>query len=425
MNSRPSWFQDLASLFGNAAALHTLFILIDRSLTDPADRRGILLWWGMLFVSYTLLALLIYRLQVQKYAFLIPAAALAAQFGLTLGFGDGSLSLSAGLALLCLWGFTQYRAFSLLLTPASAEQRTTDFETTVLTLILALLSWSGQVLPAEALVPPAVGSLLLLFALAARRTSGARGRGGLAGRALTILLPLAVLGICFLFLTGLADAAASGVQALLGALSALLRGMAHTAGRFVNWLFSLLPAAETALPDYAPAETEAVLAETAETDLSGTLSPVPFLIGILLLGAAALFFLSRSRFSLPAFSEHGGARTRLPGVRRRIGERIRQFFARIRFELVFLTHRNTPSGLLVWIERRIRIRGAGRRPDETSRQFLSRSLRFFPDCGEELAVLSDCLDRQYFRGEKKGLSPAEIRRMRQAFRKDLTRKHTS
>ena len=83
----------------------------------------------------------------------------------------------------------------------------------------------------------------------------------------------------------------------------------------------------------------------------------------------------------------------LRDILRRFAMRI---LRRLRFELHYLRSRNTPAGLLVWLERRMKRMRMRRKQGETAAAFLSRVSLQTPDCKDELRMLSDTLNRQYF-----------------------------
>lgn len=417
---RHSYLRDAASLLGNAAALHTLYILLNTDLTDRADSRGLLLWWGVLLVCYALQAVFLHGLRLPKAALAVTPAALLLQILLTWSLGLAPGGLLGWLYLLLLWGVGLARSAEFLIHPASTESRTLDVETSALALVLAVLVWSAGVLPGAAVWPPAVGAAVTLLSLASQRTARAGGRGhtARAGRALLLLLPTAAAGLCLLFLRGVSQTASEGVQgitawlhSLLLRLGSVLNLLALLIYRFFAWLFSLLPAEESTPTELPPAETAAAaVSEEAAGTGSGLL--IPLLILILILGAVLLFTLFRQKLpQLPA-AGRSGQRRRLPHPWHRLQESLLHLLRNLRFRLLCLTHRDTPSGLLVWLERALRLRKSGRTPDETSRRFLQRTGELLPGCRETLNRLADCLDRQYFGAESSPIPADEIRRMR-------------
>ncbi|MCD8329509.1 MAG: hypothetical protein LUC27_02300 [Lachnospiraceae bacterium] len=417
---RHPYLRDAASLLGNAAALHTLYILLNTDLADRADSRGLLLWWGALLVSYALQAFFLHGLRLPKIALAVIPATLLAQILLTWRGGQAPGGLLGWLYLLLLWGVCLARSADFLMHPASAESRTLDFETSTLTFVLSVLLWSTEILPEATIWPPAIGSALTLLSLASQRTAraGRRGRTALSGRILLLLLPTVTVGVCLLFLRGLSSGASRGVQgltawlhSLLLRLSSLLSSLAVLIYRFFAWLFSLLPTAESTPTELPPPETAASAAAEATSE-TGSMFLIPLLILILVLGAVLIFTLFRQKLPLPSLPEASGRRMRLPHPWQRLRTQLRRLLRSLRFRLLCLTCRNTPSGLLVWLERALRMRKSGRTPDETSRRFLQRTGELLPDCRETLNRLADCLDRQYFGAEPSPIPADEIRRMR-------------
>ena len=89
---------------------------------------------------------------------------------------------------------------------------------------------------------------------------------------------------------------------------------------------------------------------------------------------------------------------------------------RVRFQLTYLARRNTPAGVLVWLDRRLKRRSRGRRPGETCRAFLDRAAAELPGCAQELGELARCLDQLYFGGGAPAFSPARASALRRALR---------
>ncbi|MCD8078232.1 MAG: hypothetical protein LUE63_07655 [Lachnospiraceae bacterium] len=423
---RHPYLRDAASLLGNAAALHTLYILLNTDLADRADSRGLLLWWGVLLVCYALQAVFLHGLRQPKAALAVIPAALLTQILLTWKSGQAPEGLLGWLCLLLLWGVCLARGAEFLIHPASAESRTFDFETSALTLVFSVLLWSAGILPGAAVWPPAVGSALTLLSLASQRTARAarQNHSARTGRALLLLLPAAAAGLCLLFFRG-ASSASKGVQnltawlySILLRLGSILNFLARLIYRFFAWIFSLFPAEESSPVELPPAETAASATTEAVTDTGSGLL-IPLLILILVLGAVFLLILFRQKITLPSAAHSSGQRRRLPHPWRKLQESLLRMLRNLRFRLFCLTHRDTPSGLLVWLEHALRMRKSGRTPDETSRRFLQRTGELLPDCRETLTRLADCLDRQYFGAEASPIPAGEIRRMRRQLQNAL------
>ena len=296
-----------------------------------------------------------------------------------------------------------------------------SFETASLVLLAAALCTAAGVLPLDTALAPAAGTLLALAALAGQRASnsrpGGQTAGSLRGRLLLLLL-LAALGggtaLCVLLFTG---TAAQALTALTGWLRELASGALALLDRFFRWLFSLFPAPETGslnLPD--PISAAGGPAGEAVQSSDAVLYVLAGLV--LLAGAGAILWALR----------RGGSRTRShPPVRRgRVVDRRspRDTLAmlwsrladRVRFQLTYLARRNTPAGVLVWLDRRLKRRRRGRRPGETCRAFLDRAAAELPGCAQELGELARCLDQLYFGGGAPAFSPARASELRRALR---------
>lgn len=421
MNQSRSRLVDLAGLLSNVTALHTLFSIFAFRQTGRSDPAGLLIWCVCLSPTCGGLALFLRRPRTQRSILLLALAALALQGAVVWLWGVRYPSLLSWLCLLAMWGFSYFRCYELLIRPTPAEQLMVSFETASLVLLAAALCTAAGVLPLDTALAPAAGTLLALAALAGQRASnsrpGGQAAGSLRGRLLLLLL-LAALGggaaLCVLLFTG---TAAQALTALTGWLRELASGALALLDRFFRWLFSLFPAPETGslnLPD--PISAAGGPAGEAVQSSDAVLYVLAGLV--LLAGVGAILWALR----------RGGSRTRShPPVRRgRVVDRRspRDTLAmlwsrladRVRFQLTYLARRNTPAGVLVWLDRRLKRRRRGRRPGETCRAFLDRAAAELPGCAQELGELARCLDQLYFGGGAPAFSPARASELRRALR---------
>lgn len=417
MNQSRSRLVDLAGLLSNVTALHTLFSIFAFRQTGRSDPAGLLIWCVCLSLTCGGLALFLRRPRTQRSILLLALAALALQGAVVWLWGVRYPSLLSWLCLLAMWGFSYFRCYELLIRPTPAEQLMVSFETASLVLLAAALCTAAGVLPLDTALAPAAGTLLALAALAGQRASnsrpGGQAAGSLRGRLLLLLL-LAALGggaaLCVLLFTG---TAAQALTALTGWLRELASGALALLDRFFRWLFSLFPAPETGslnLPD--PISAAGGPAGEAVQSSDAVLYVLAGLV--LLAGVGAILWALR----------RGGSRTRShPPVRRgRVVDRRspRDTLAmlwsrladRVRFQLTYLARRNTPAGVLVWLDRRLK----RRRPGETCRAFLDRAAAELPGCAQELGELARCLDQLYFGGGAPAFSPARASELRRALR---------
>ena len=396
MNQSRSRLVDLAGLLSNVTALHTLFSIFAFRQTGRSDPAGLLIWCVCLSLTCGGLALFLRRPRTQRSILLLALAALALQGAVVWLWGVRYPSLLSWLCLLAMWGFSYFRCYELLIRPTPAEQLMVSFETASLVL-LALAALAGQ--------------------RASNSRPGGQAAGSLRGRLLLLLL-LAALGggaaLCVLLFTG---TAAQALTALTGWLRELASGALALLDRFFRWLFSLFPAPETGslnLPD--PISAAGGPAGEAVQSSDAVLYVLAGLV--LLAGVGAILWALR----------RGGSRTRShPPVRRgRVVDRRspRDTLAmlwsrladRVRFQLTYLARRNTPAGVLVWLDRRLKRRRRGRRPGETCRAFLDRAAAELPGCAQELGELARCLDQLYFGGGAPAFSPARASELRRALR---------
>lgn len=422
MSQRPSLPAGLAGLLANVTALHTLFSIFAFRQTGRSDPAGLLIWCAVLSLTYGGLALFLRRPRTQRSVLLLALAGLALQGAAVWLWGVRYPSLLAWLVLLAMWGFSYFRCYEQLIRPVPAEQLMVSFETTSLVLLAAALCTAAGVLPLDAALTPAAGTLLALAALAGQRASnsrpGGQAAGSLRGRLLLLLL-LAALGggtaLCVLLFTG---TAAQALTALTGWLRALASGALALLDRFFRWLFSLFPAPEAGSLDLS--EPISTVGGPAGEAVQSSDAVLYVLAGLILLAGGGVILWALRR---------GGGRTRSPAPVRRgrvVARRTprdalallwARLAGRVRFQLTYLARRNTPAGVLVWLERRLRRRRRGRRPGETCRAFLDRAAAELPGCAPELEELARCLDQLYFGGGAPAFSPARASALRRALRR--------
>lgn len=299
----------------------------------------------------------------------------------------------------------------------SVHQQLTYLDVTILAFIVLLLC--GEYLGIGSETNLLFVLVLLMDAAAAvglRMRDGGDGRSArkatLVALACAGLLALAVLGLVSLFSRsgGLTGSILGGLAAAFGAVGQVLT-------RFFTWLTGLF---------YRPETSETLILDPSAVELGpieGTaqreLVIPPWVTAVLLalvalaaLFAVILFFRKVKTAGGKAAAVSAATPARVSRVSGALKERWQAFLKKLRFGWQALCRRNSPAGLLVWLERQGKKARKGRRPEETMRQFIERMA---PD--GRLSPLADALDMEYYGGKEGCLSPAQCRALRRLYRK--------
>ena len=409
-----SHFIAVASLLSTAAVLHTVLLIFFCLDAPAADQTGLLVWWGCLAAIYAALTRFLRRDRSLRGVILLCAGGFLLQLGLTLVLGGSYPSpLCWGFGLI-LWGGMYFRCLALVRQPVPPEQLMLTFELTVAALFCCGFFVAAEVLAPHSLIHLGGAAVLALAALARQRSGSRRGQAASnprqRGKGLLLLLPAALACVA-------AAAAALLTQGLgrwVARLWAWGKGALVRAGaafeELMRFLVSLLPLEE----DELVLELEEGAGGTVNFGGEGQgLQLNSDLFFYLMVGA----FLLVGLFSVCYLLWKNGAQSRriaaLPAAEasRRTGggwrELWRRLLRRIRFWLQYLRARNTPPGLLLWLER-----CCHRRPEESPRVFLARCGERFPACREDLEGLALWLEEYYFAPTPpdRALAVAELRR---------------
>ena len=332
--------------------------------------------------------------------------------GMPAAFGHKlALALGAGMAV----GLSLYHC---LRRPPMLSHLTHLDAQLLLLLILLLFAEAHAVAPGA---PRLLTAVLLLDAAACvglRMSDGGGADSGDALRAsLLALAAAAVLALLILLALAVFSRSGSVTGAVLRGIGAALSAVWDAVERFAYWLVSLFGLPEEA---YAPAALAPASGEMADYSNYRVRLPVNttvlgVLLCLLVLAAAVAVARQLRRARVAAETGRGpsevGVRTRRRGgVAGMLWERFR---AAMRFSRAAFRHRDTPGGVLVWLERRSR-RRMPRGKGESMRAFLRR---LAPDGG--LEELADALDREYYGGGPSAMSPRRCRELRREGRRLL------
>lgn len=418
MKPQTAWtrFAGAAAVAADTAILDALFVSFSYVENQAFQSPGLPLWLLCALGCYAVNLLFLRRpralpaLAVLNLGLFAATLLILLRFSAILG-GPVSAVFFVGFAAITL-GRGLYFAFA----PVGLGAHLIHGDILSLALFWLALSAEAALLERPWYLALQLGVLLLnLLCAVALRVGGTQNGQVLVGApAAGAFLSAGLLGGMLLLLYALAHLLAghsrSAVQTAADGLSAALHALWDAVNSFFAWLFSLFPS-----PQEVPAEPPDLLPPdgiSPEITVQGPadLRPLYLLGGLLLaallLGAAALLFRFRhSRSSLSAggtASRSSVRRSRKKGALRR---RLSAWRFRLHFRLLAFRRRNTPPGVLVWLERRMKRAGAPRLSGETPRAFLSRLPMDF-------SALADALDRLYYGDGDAVLPPAVCRALR-------------
>lgn len=389
-----SRFVPLGCMLANAAALHTIVLVLVDLTTPQADQAGLLIWWGCLSGAWLGLNWFLRRARPVRWVVVILVAVFALQLGLTLWSGWRSTSFISWVLLLAFWGVGYYSCWSFLHKQPSPEQVMLTFETTAFTLLMICFFVSTHLMAPEAMVHLALATLLALAALGRQRVGAPRakatsstGSKALLWGALALLGGITALAAA-LFTQGLGK----GVQWLEQALRSAAGVVFHAVEQFLLFLSSFLPEEEWDSMDSAGQGGGMPTGNGGGEDFFLNLDWLLYvMVGLALLAILILlvhtFRNSGHRHSTMALKVRTSARRSGGGL----GALWRRWKGALALNRKYLRLRNTPMGLLLWLERRL-----GRKAGESPRAFLDRCAVLRPHCASDLARLADWLDQYYF-----------------------------
>ncbi len=320
------------------------------------------------------------------------------------------LAVGAGMAMGCPLNYALHRP--------QIHQHLTRLD--VVIVMLALLILCREALGLDGGTVALVAAVLFLDAAAAvglRMSEDGDGENGHAFRAVLVALggALGLAGVIGLLLV-IFSRSGEAVGKLLRGLGRFFSALGGLFEAFFLWFSGLIsPRRDFGELPLEPTVTVGSVAELeAGMDMNVDPVAVAVILGILLAAAlTVLLLVTRNKRFVRSVRTVGGGET-APLRRRTSGfalwwQRLRQTLA---FEWTALCRRNSPAGLLVWLERQGRREHRPRRPEETMRCFIDRMA---PE--GTLSPLAEALDMEYYGGETAGLSPAQCRRLRRSYTK--------
>ena len=290
----------------------------------------------------------------------------------------------------------------------------------ILLIIVLLLFGEAHRIPSGDVVL-AVAVLLLDAAacVGLRMSDGDGTNSGDALRASLLALgAAAVLALLILLALAVFSRSGSVTGVILHGIGEALSALWTAIERFVFWFASLFDPPEETFETLTPVTVSGEMADLSQirVDLPVNTTLLLVLLGLLVLAAAIAVARQLRRSKVAAATVRGPSAVGAP-VRRRggiFGMLWDRFRTAVRFRWTAFVHRDTPGGVLVWLERRSRRKRMPRGPGESMRAFLRR---LAPDGG--LEELADALDREYYGGKARTISPRRCRELRRHGRRLL------
>lgn len=299
----------------------------------------------------------------------------------------------------------------------SIHQMLSYLDVTILTFVVLLLC--GEYL---GIGPETNGLFVLVLLMDAAAAVGLRMRDGGDGRSarkatLVALACAGLLALAVLALVSLFSRSGGLTGSILGALSAAFQALGSALNRIFAWLAALLYRPKTQEALELPEGMSALTAIEGKAQRELVIPPVvaAVLLALVVLAvifAVVLFFRKVKTAGGKTAAVTAAAPARVSRVSGALREKWQAFLKKLRFVWEAFRRRNSPAGLLVWLERQGKKARKGRRPEETMRQFIARMA---PD--GRLSPLADALDMEYYGGKEAVLSPAQCRKLRQLYRK--------
>ncbi|MCC8356429.1 MAG: hypothetical protein LJU34_01000 [Oscillospiraceae bacterium] len=287
-------------------------------------------------------------------------------------------------------------------------------------LVLLLCREALDISPAAIALTVAVLFLDAATAVGLRMT-GEDGSGGeYAGRAFLVALGAAV-GVFLVagLFTLLFSRSAGLTGSVLAGVGAFFAAIGGGVERFFQWLAGLFEREQTfeaieienELPSVANIEQSA---EAIQLSVNTTAVGIVLVVALLAIAVAVALVMRKRKFSLgtntPASSSHAVVR-RGGSPMKKLWQGLREA---LRFRWTAWRQRNTPGGLLIRLERLGKRKHTPRQPGETMRHFIQRM-----DPTGGLDSLADALDREFYGGEGRTMTPRRCRELGRYMTKEV------
>ena len=256
-------------------------------------------------------------------------------------------------------------------------------------------------------------------AVVMRMSEGGMNEG--IGRAFALAVGSAGVAAAVIFLLVKIFSRSQGVTgAVLGGIKAFFVRIWELFQRFAQWLSQFIKPVESeagyeAMPQVSIEGDDAIMTQAG---FDPTILAIAF-------GAAAVIIvvILVIRFRKNRISFQTKVRVRSGIVRQKTKRKSGGWRQRLVQWLVFrknaFVFRNTPEGVLVWLERKSAGKRDPRRKGESIRSFLER---ISPN--GTLAALADTLDARLYGGSSCGLTPKECRDIKKKFKRDAKERNT-
>lgn len=384
-----------------------------------SDRWGLHVGWMLLCTAVCSFVLTLF-LQKQRPVPLLAAVA-AVLFGasltvfivksvtpMTLGYVI-FLVIGAGIAMGCTMNYVLRRP--------SLIKHLTHLDTILLALMMVVLCREALEIPYSTIF--CILAVVLLNGAAViglRMTEGAADtKNALKASLVALGGVVAMIGVIAI-LVAVFSRSGGVTEAVLQWLGDVLRAIGSAIQRFIEWLASGVQVEE--IYSDPMAEAVSVITEAEQMAIWKTLSVNP-VIPAVVVAVLAVIAVIRLVFHLRKSSISRGTKTAMVssyGVMRRSSGMWRTLWARFKRRLCFFgaafVYRNSPGGVLIYLEWRAKRCRMSRKKGESMRTFVQR---LDPTGG--LGSLADALDREYYGRQGISMSARECRQTRHYIRK--------
>lgn len=381
--------------------------LIVRDKTAPFP--GV--WMICVFCAVSMLVFLSVLKKERSITFLaiLSAVMFAAALTALLSAYKGSIGFGYVLGAVLIAASAVFGTLNYCVTKQTLSRHISIFDVCVLAVIWVFLNLSVIKISALSLILIiAVLIIDMSGAAALRMSEGGMNEGVGKAFALSAVCSCAAAGVIFL-LSMLLSGSGNAVQAVINAVTGFFTVIWHAIEAFFNWLsqfFTYGGPEEVLLPEMSAMEgaQEAVIEETSVDPL------IPAVIVSAVLAALVviiIFRLRKTRIKIKTTAYGSVTVTKTKRKKHAFGAKWCALLKKLIFKKNAFIYRNTPPGVLVWLEKKAKKEKQPRRAGESIREFIGRVAP-----GKEYEELTSDLERNLYGGRGYALSVSQCRRLK-------------
>ena len=403
---------DLLAIAGESITLPVImwivsitFIIRDKTAQLPG------VWYVYAFSLASMLIFLLFLKKERGITFIavLSAAMFAAALGIFLYAYNGNISFAHVVGAVLISACAVFGTLNYCLTKQTLSRHIALFDVCVLAVIWLFLNFSVvKVSSFSVFLVIAILIIDMSGAAALRMSEGGMNEGIGKAFALSAVCSCAAAGVIFL-LSMLLSRSGSAVQAVIDGVTAFFAMIWRGIEAFFRWLSQFFT--------YSGTE-EAVLPEMpgmpgAETAAAEEVSIDPAIPAVIIGAAAAaaviiiIFRLRKTRIKLKTASFGSVTVTKTKRTGGAWKNRWRGFLKKLAFKKNAFLYRNTPPGVLIWLEKKAKKEKRPRRAGESIREFIGRVAP-----GAQYEELTLDLEKAMYGGYEYTLSPAKCRKLR-------------